>query len=55
MHLAYMELRLATARFFRTFPNATMSSVEGMSDKDMEQGLYFLMSPRGGRCLIQAS
>ncbi|RYP08040.1 hypothetical protein DL765_008934 [Monosporascus sp. GIB2] len=55
LHLAYIELRLATARFFREFPNATVSSIEGMSDEDMKQDLYFVMSPRGHRCLIQAS
>ncbi|RYO94883.1 hypothetical protein DL766_004673 [Monosporascus sp. MC13-8B] len=55
LHLAYIELRLATARFFRTFPNATVSSIEGMSDEDMKQDLYFIMSPKGHRCLIQAS
>ncbi|KAK7740019.1 hypothetical protein SLS62_011162 [Diatrype stigma] len=55
IHLAYMEMRLAAARFFRAFPNATMSNLEGMSDEDMVQRLSFLMSPRGGRCLIQAS
>jgi cytochrome P450 len=54
IHLAQLELRLATARFFRTFPNATVSSLEGMSDADMEQNMFFLMSPKGQRCLIQA-
>ncbi|RYP63404.1 hypothetical protein DL771_009302 [Monosporascus sp. 5C6A] len=54
LHLAYIELRLATARFFRTFPNATVSSIDG-SDEDMKPDLYFILSPRGHRCLIQAS
>ncbi|KAH7203310.1 cytochrome P450 [Fusarium oxysporum] len=52
-HLARMELRLATARFFRAFPNACVSSIEGMSQDDMELRAYFLLTPKGGRCLIQ--
>ncbi|KAF5694773.1 cytochrome P450 monooxygenase [Fusarium denticulatum] len=52
-HLARMELRLATARFFRAFPNAKVSTIEGMSEEDMELRAYFLLSPKGGRCLIQ--
>ncbi|CVL06816.1 related to benzoate 4-monooxygenase cytochrome P450 [Fusarium mangiferae] len=52
-HLARMELRLATTRFFRAFPNAKVSSMEGMSEKDMELRAYFLLTPKGGRCLIQ--
>jgi hypothetical protein len=48
-----MELRLATARFFRAFPNACVSSIEGMSQDDMELRAYFLLTPKGGRCLIQ--
>ncbi|KAK7750180.1 hypothetical protein SLS62_007931 [Diatrype stigma] len=55
IHLAYHELRLATALFWRTFPNAVVSTKEGMSDEDMEQNLFFLMSPKGHRCLIEMS
>jgi hypothetical protein len=55
MHLAMMELRLATARFFLEFPDAKVSKLEGMSDDDMEQVSYFLAFPKGKRCLIQAS
>ncbi|PWI67036.1 hypothetical protein PCL_04542 [Purpureocillium lilacinum] len=54
-HLAKIELRLATARFFLTFPDAQMSSLEGMSDRDMEPKIHFLSGPSGGRCLIQAA
>ncbi|KAL5338597.1 cytochrome P450 [Aspergillus crustosus] len=54
IHLAKMELRLATAYFFRTFPTARVSKLEGMSDKDMEMNLYFLLSPKGKRCLVEA-
>lgn len=53
MHLAKMELRLATARFFRTFPGATISTREGMSDEDMAQKIYLLLSPKGKRCLVE--
>jgi cytochrome P450 len=55
LNLAKMELRKATALFFRTFPNAKMSNLEGFSDDDMEQTIYFLMFPKNKRCLIQAS
>ena len=54
MHLAKMELRLATALFFLKFPDARVSSLEGMSDGDMEEKIYFLLSPKGKRCLIEA-
>lgn len=54
IHLARMELRLATAKFFKTFPNAMPTSLEGMSDEDMDPDVYFLSNPRGKRCLIQA-
>lgn len=52
MHLAYMELRLGVAKFFREFPAAQCSSKHGMSDEDMEPMLYFLTMPKGHRCLI---
>jgi hypothetical protein len=55
MHLARMELRMAVALFFRTFPHAVVSHLEDMSDADMAQEIYFLLSPKGKRCLIQAS
>jgi hypothetical protein len=50
-----MEIRHATTKFFRTFPNARVSALEGFKDEDMEQVSYFLMEPKGKRCLIQAS
>ncbi|KAL4887657.1 cytochrome P450 [Aspergillus karnatakaensis] len=53
IHLAKMELRLATALFFRTFPNAKVSTLENMSDRDMDMNLYFLLSPKGKRCLVE--
>lgn len=53
IHLARMELRLATALFFRTFPQAHLSTKEGMSNEDMEMKSFFLMSPKGHRCLVE--
>ncbi|KAG6000519.1 hypothetical protein E4U21_005363 [Claviceps maximensis] len=54
VHLAYIELRLAAARFLLEFPTARVSTREGMSDRDMEMTATFLMTPRGKRCLIEA-
>ncbi|PLB46575.1 cytochrome P450 [Aspergillus steynii IBT 23096] len=54
LHLAVREIRLGAAHFFRTFPGAKVSSREGMSDADMEQVCYFIMSPAGKRCLLEA-
>ncbi|KAJ3578632.1 hypothetical protein NPX13_g1939 [Xylaria arbuscula] len=55
MHLAYMELRLGIAHFFRAFPHARVSTLEGMSEVDMKQALYFIASPQHHRCLIEAA
>ena len=52
VHLARTELRLGTACFFRAFPAARMSSLEGMSEKDMEPEMIAFTEPRGHRCLI---
>jgi hypothetical protein len=52
--LALLELRIATAKFFQTFPTAKVSSLEGFGDADMEQAIYFLMYPKNKRCLIEA-
>ncbi|KAI0834222.1 cytochrome P450 [Hypoxylon sp. FL0890] len=54
LHLARMELRLATARFFTRFPNAKLSHQDGFCDEDMEPLLYFLAAPKNQRCLIEA-
>jgi hypothetical protein len=48
-----MELRLATASFFRAFPTAKVSAKERMTDADMEMTLHFLLSPKGKRCLVE--
>ncbi|KAK7947105.1 Cytochrome P450 monooxygenase azaI [Apiospora aurea] len=53
MHLARLEIRLAAARFFHRFPDVEISSLEGMSDDDMEAQWYFVLTPKGKRCLIQ--
>ncbi|KAH9889690.1 cytochrome P450 [Xylariomycetidae sp. FL2044] len=52
-HLAKIELRLGVARFFTTYPNASISNLEGFDDRDMEQKQYFLASPKGKRCCIK--
>ncbi|KAG5913940.1 hypothetical protein E4U53_004744 [Claviceps sorghi] len=54
LHLAYIELRLAAARFLLEFPTARVSHREGMSDKDMQMVSTFLLSPKGKRCLVEA-
>ncbi|KAL8726003.1 MAG: hypothetical protein Q9181_006210 [Wetmoreana brouardii] len=51
--LARMELRLATALFFRAAPNARISTKHGMSDSDMRPEISFLLMPKGHRCLIE--
>ncbi|KAK6839182.1 Cytochrome P450 [Apiospora arundinis] len=53
LHLARLEIRLAAARFFHSFPNVEISNLEGMSDDDMEPQWYFVLTPKGKRCLIQ--
>ncbi|PYH44031.1 cytochrome P450 [Aspergillus saccharolyticus JOP 1030-1] len=53
IHLARIELRLATAMFFRRFPQARVSSRDGMSEADMVMETFFLMAPKGHRCLIE--
>ncbi|RAK80786.1 cytochrome P450 [Aspergillus fijiensis CBS 313.89] len=53
IHLARIELRLATAMFFRRFPQARVSSRHGMSEADMVMETFFLMAPKGHRCLIE--
>lgn len=51
MHLAYMELRLATAAFFRVFPRARVHA--SMTDADIALENYTLIAPQGNKCLIQ--
>lgn len=54
LHLALMELRLGTVRFFQTFPNARVSSREHFTDDDMAAKSYLLLFPKGKRCLIDS-
>jgi cytochrome P450 len=54
IHLARMQLRLLTAKFFRTFPNAVPSAEEGMCERDLDPVIFFFQYPGGRRCLIQA-
>ncbi|KAL3419452.1 cytochrome P450 [Phlyctema vagabunda] len=48
LHLAYMELSLATAMFFRTFPSARTLA----SEEEMEFENYFVIAPRSHKCEI---
>ncbi|KAL7932156.1 cytochrome P450 CYP684A2 [Trichoderma chlorosporum] len=54
LHLAQLELRFATARFFLEFPGAKLSAKEGFTRKDMHQKMFFVSNPTGKRCLIEA-
>ncbi|KAL5362114.1 cytochrome P450 [Aspergillus floccosus] len=54
IHLARRELRLATVLFFRAYPQAKISTREGMVEDDMKMKSFFLMAPKGHRCLIEA-
>jgi len=50
LHLAYMEIRLATALFFRHCCGARLS--DNMRDEMMEMENMFLISPKGHCCNI---
>jgi cytochrome P450 len=52
-YLAYMELRLGAAAFFRECRGARLAS--DMTDEVMEMENRFLISPRGHRCSITLS
>ncbi len=54
LHLAYMELRCGAARFFRTFPEAKVSDVDGRTEDAMRPKIYLIVSPKGKKCLIEA-
>ncbi|KAL7961249.1 cytochrome P450 [Trichoderma compactum] len=41
LHLARIELRYATARFFLTYPEAKVSTLEGFCDEDMVPKVFF--------------
>ncbi|KAK4621200.1 Cytochrome P450 monooxygenase [Fulvia fulva] len=50
MHLAYMELRLASAEFFRVCKGACLAA--SVTDESMEMENHFLMAPRGHKLEI---
>jgi len=50
VHLARMELRLASALFFRQCSNARLAP--GQTDEMMEMENYFLISPVSHKCDI---
>ncbi|KAI9699247.1 MAG: hypothetical protein M1820_007219 [Bogoriella megaspora] len=50
IHLAYMELRLATATFFRVCAGAQLSP--STTPKTMEMENFFLISPVGHKCEV---
>ena len=50
LHLAKHELRMATAMFFRAFPNARVTS----TDAEMDMRMYFLSAPDGKKCMVAA-
>ncbi|KAL6697300.1 cytochrome P450 [Trichoderma pleuroticola] len=53
LHLARMELRCATARFFLTYPEAKVSTLKGFSDDGMLPKVFFFEEPKAQRRLIQ--
>jgi len=50
MHLAYMELRLASAEFFRQCKGAKLAPET--TDESMEMVNFFLVTPRGRKCMV---
>ncbi|KAI1010307.1 hypothetical protein LB503_004894 [Fusarium chuoi] len=52
LHLAWMELRLGAALFFRECRGATLSPE--MTDEMMEMENRFLISPKGHKCIVKA-
>ncbi|KAF5255348.1 hypothetical protein FOXYS1_14246, partial [Fusarium oxysporum] len=51
LHLAWMELRLGAALFFRECRSATLSPE--MTDEMMEMENRFLIAPKGHRCIVK--
>lgn len=50
MHLAYMELRLATTEFFRVFKDARLAP--SVTPRAMETVHHFAAAPMGHKCEI---
>lgn len=55
MHLAKIEIRMGAALFFKKFPNAHMSTRDGMTLEEMNPLMYFMATPRGMRCLVDGN
>lgn len=53
IHLAMMELQLASATFFKRFPGAKILS--SFLDEEMEMENFFLIQPKEHRCLIRVT
>ncbi|KAF5668306.1 cytochrome P450 monooxygenase [Fusarium denticulatum] len=51
LHLAWMELRLGAALFFRECRSATLSPE--MADEMMEMENRFLIAPKGHKCIVK--
>ncbi|OIW26271.1 cytochrome P450 [Coniochaeta ligniaria NRRL 30616] len=51
LHLAWMELRLGAALFFRECRGARLES--SMTDEMMEMDNRFLIAPKGKRCIVE--
>lgn len=50
LHLAQMELRLATSEFFRDFKNARLAA--RTTEQSMEMENFFLIAPKSHRCEV---
>lgn len=55
MHLAKIEIRMGAALFFKKFPNARISTSDGMSRDEMDPLMFFMATPRKLRCLIDVN
>lgn len=53
MHLAYMELRLSVALFFRLFRGSVVHP--SLTEDDMYMLNYTLVMPKGHKCHISLS
>ena len=51
MHLAWMELRLGAALFFRECRGVRLG--DGMTDEMMEMENHFLIAPKAHKCIVK--
>ena len=50
-----LEMRHAITEFYRTFTTGVkLSTADGFSEDDMQQVVWFLGNPKGGRCLVES-